>query len=174
MRLSIWTIPVFVYLILTKQKPFDYLKIRKNITKGIVWGIVIGTIIVIYSILYSYILKGNVYYYFKISIGLWLKAILLVGFSEEVLFRGFILQKMREMSKFWVANVISAVLFVLVHIIGWIINDQFNSPTIIRSICTILLFGLIQGFVLKKTNSLWTCIIIHSFNNFTSIVIMGN
>jgi membrane protease YdiL (CAAX protease family) len=170
-RLATWTLPVFAYLVAYRTEPFGYLKLRKGIVKGILWGVIIGTGIVLANIALSFAQKGGVRFDLDIGADNWIRAILLVGFSEDVLFRGFILQKLAGMMRFGTANALSAVLFALVHVIGWCLTGQFVLPGILTSVAYVFLFAVLQGFVLKKTDSLWACIVIHSFNNFISIAL---
>ena len=170
-RLATWTVPVIIYLIVTKKNPFDYLKLRKNILKGLIWGLGYSLILGVLNVAGNYILKGKAGFNFNIGSDFLWKAIILVGFSEEVLFRGFFLQKMEGVSRFWAANIIGAILFVLVHFPGWIFLNQFVLPNILGSIAYILVFGLIQGIILKKADSLWACMLIHSFSNLYSVMI---
>lgn len=93
-------------------------------------------------------------------------------FSEEVLFRGFILQRISDISKFWIGNTVNAVLFALVHIIGWVFQGKLIMSTAISTIISVFVFALVQGIVLRKTNSLWSCVLIHIFNNSISTMII--
>ena len=52
---------------------------------------------------------------------------ILVGFFEEIPFRGFILQKLQERFDFWTAVVISSLLFVGAHIPGWIMLGSLTA-----------------------------------------------
>uniref|UniRef100_UPI00403F8EAF CPBP family glutamic-type intramembrane protease n=1 Tax=Niallia sp. XMNu-256 TaxID=3082444 RepID=UPI00403F8EAF len=46
----------------------------------------------------------------------WLNTILLVGVTEEIVFRGFLLRKLMGSFKFWVANTITSLLFVFIKV----------------------------------------------------------
>lgn len=180
-RFSIWTVPVFIYLILSKKNPFEYLKLNRNILKGILWGLIIGSLIILYNVISVYLLYGHVNSRFYISGNTWLHDTftiistafqpfyVLLMFSEEILFRGFFLQKVQEVSTFWIGNIANAILFALIHIIGWTIQGQ----SIINYGFGVFVFALIAGIVLKKTNSIWSCVLIHIFNNFigTSMIL---
>lgn len=180
-RFSIWTVPVFLCLIIDKKNPFKYLKLDRNILQGVLWGLAIGILIILYNIVTAYLLYGHVSFMFHVSKSSFFHDILvivfaafqpfsvLLMFSEEVLFRGFILQKVKGFSKFWIGNLISAFLFALIHIVGWLIQGQ----NVEHWGFGIFLFALITGVIFKKTNSLWSCLIIHIFNNFisTSIIV---
>lgn len=96
--------------------------------------------------------------------------IILVGLSEEVVFRGFILQQIEEMTaSFWAGNGIQAVLFTLTHVPYWLSQGRRIIP---GDIGFVLVAGLILGLVFKKTRSLWACMLIHSVNNFCSIALI--
>jgi membrane protease YdiL (CAAX protease family) len=170
-RLFTWTLPVFISLLLSRTDPIEYLRLKGNASGGLVWGLIIGAVIILYNILGKYALTGSIGFDLNISANNWVNGIALVGFSEEILFRGFILRNLNENIGFWASNIISAALFALVHIIGWIMLREFVLSNKAYSIAYLLFFSLVQGFVLKKTDSLWSCIVIHSINNFVSFAL---
>ncbi|HYE84659.1 MAG TPA: type II CAAX endopeptidase family protein [Clostridia bacterium] len=167
----VWTIPVFVFLkYVYKVNPISYLKLNDNVIRGIIWGIVIGFLIVIYHIIRNYLMGGSKFD-FSIDIYTWIHRIILIGLTEEVVFRGFILQKLQEGIEFKYANAISSVLFVLIHFPKWYMSGILSiekTTYFILYTAFVLGFGLLQGYVLKRTKSLWACMIIHSFNNLIS------
>lgn len=179
-RSSIWSGTVFIYIIFLKENPFEYLKLRRNILKGIIWGLTIGVIVIIYCFVSVYLTKGTLSFSFyrgmnsiifdtfrTVFNAFGLFNIIFI-FNEEVMFRGFIVQRISKLSKFWIGNIIGAALFALIHIQGWIIMGNFTMPISIYSAVSIFIFALIQGMVLKKTNSLWACVLIHIINNAIS------
>jgi membrane protease YdiL (CAAX protease family) len=169
LRLITWTVPVLIYLSALKINLLDYLKLRKNVFRGIICGLIIGSFILI--------LHGTGYYFknnaikinFQFGMGIWFKSIILVGFSEEILFRGFILKKLQENTNFSKANIIQSILFVLIHCVGWIQLGQFVFPSIVQNCGFIFIVAIIMGYIYKKTDSLWSCILVHSFLNFASL-----
>jgi membrane protease YdiL (CAAX protease family) len=44
---------------------------------------------------------------------------ILIGLFEEIPFRGFILQKLQEKFPFWISNLLSSLLFLIIHLPGW-------------------------------------------------------
>ncbi|MBP3619661.1 MAG: CPBP family intramembrane metalloprotease [Clostridia bacterium] len=75
---------------------------------------------------------------------------------EELLFRGIIFQGLKEKYSKWTAILISALLFALVHQ-----NiEQFIYPFIL---------GVVFAVLLERTNNLIYPILMHMFNNFTTI-----
>lgn len=167
----VWTVPVFVLLkYVYKANPISYLKLNHNLISGLTWGIVIGIFIVIYHVIRNYIM-GDGKFDFNIDIYTWIHRIILIGLTEEVVFRGFILQKLQAEIEFRYANALSSVLFVLIHFPKWYMSGILSFEKItyfILSTVFVLGFGLLQGYVLKRTKSLWACMIIHSFNNLIS------
>jgi len=167
----VWTVPVFILLkYIYKTNPISYLKLNSNAIRGLIWGIVIGIFIVIYHVIRNYIM-GDGKFDFNIDIYTWIHRIILIGLTEEIVFRGFILQKLQEGIEFKYANAISSVLFVLIHFPKWYMSGILSFEKItyfILSTAFVLGFGLLQGYVLKRTKSLWACMIIHSFNNLIS------
>jgi len=172
LRLATWTLPVLICIALSHENPFAYLKMTRKSGKGFLWGTALGAGLILLNVISAFLLKGYVAFNFNIGWELWLKSVILVGFSEEILFRGFFLEKYAEIEGFWKSNVICAVLFLLVHIVGWGFLGQLVLPHIFKSAVYIFFFAMVQGVVLKKTDSLWACIIIHSVNNMLSLVLL--
>ena len=89
---------------------------------------------------------------------------------EEILFRGFILNRLNESLSFWKSNVISALVFMLTHVPYWVSKNGFSGP-VIRDLANVFLLGCLFGWVMKRTNSLWPAIGAHIANNFLSSLI---
>jgi membrane protease YdiL (CAAX protease family) len=86
---------------------------------------------------------------------------------EEILFRGFFLNRLNESFSFWNANVISALLFMLVHWPYWVSKNGFSAG-IIKDSINVFALGCLFGWLMKKSNSLWPSIGAHIANNFLS------
>ena len=163
-KIVIWVIPVMVIVkMVEKDNPLSYLGLRYNFKKGLKWVGWVSFIFIFYLIFNLTVLKNDI----NIQIGFnkWLNTILLVGITEEIVFRGFLLRKLMDAFKFWIANVLTALLFVSIHFPIWFYRGLFEFPYILGSILTALVLGIIFGFIYKKSNSLWSVIIIHSLYN---------
>lgn len=168
-KLLIMVIPVVIYLkYIDLVNPFEYLKLKTNQANGLKWGIIIGLGFIIYLLIRGF-LFGVRNINFNIGIYYWIGG-LLVGFVEEVPFRGFLLQKLQEYLVFWKANLITALIFVLYHFPKLIY--QSNKGIFMNSLL-ILILGLIFGYIVKKTKSLWAAIICHSIFDLASWIIFG-
>ena len=87
-------------------------------------------------------------------------ASILAPICEELLCRGLICRGLLTRSKPWVAIVVSAMIFALLH-------GNLQQGTAAFGL------GLFMGWVYYKTHSLWATITIHFVNNTLSQVMMG-
>lgn len=82
--------------------------------------------------------------------------VITIPFLEEVVFRGFIMGKLYKVGSMWFAIIIQSILFSLSHM------DVFQGISVF-----ILSIGI--GYVVIKTNSILSGVIIHSIFNITNI-----
>ncbi len=92
---------------------------------------------------------------------------------EEIFFRGFLLNKLWQAMAFWKANLTSSSFFALVHFPGWFALGNFSTPLVATDILGLLVFGMVFGWAMKKTGSLWTACILHALNNLLVVVVLG-
>jgi membrane protease YdiL (CAAX protease family) len=84
-------------------------------------------------------------------------AVILAPIGEEVLCRGIILHYAMKVSRrFWVANIIQAVMFTIIHM------------NLVQS-SYVFLLGLVLGWLRYRYKSLAAPIITHFFNNFSTM-----
>lgn len=153
----IFHLPVLIYLTaVDKVNPFIYLKLNNKVLSGIIKGIFIGCFIFL-----VFLLKSKSHAIRQVSLPQDIFILLgkvLVGPLEEIPFRGFYLQKVEKYMSFSKANVLSTVLFALMHInvlSGSIVN-------LLYSLVYISVIGLWMGYIFKKTQSIWSSAIVHS------------
>ena len=87
-------------------------------------------------------------------------SMILVGFVEEMIFRGFLFRAMLRDDKPVVAIVVSAVTFGIGHIVN-LLNGQASFETVMQIIFAIS-WGFILTMVCYKSGSIIPCIIAHS------------
>jgi membrane protease YdiL (CAAX protease family) len=165
-RLLLWVIPVFVYLrYIDRVDTVDYLRLRAHWKRGVLIGLgysvlsFLGTLAQLgpphpttHNVTWNSILSTSI----------------LIGFFEEIPFRGFILQKIEERTRFWAANLISSLLFLAIHLPGWISLHAFPAP---RIVILVFILGAVFAILLHYSKSLWSAIIAHSLNDFISAVL---
>ena len=164
-RLLIWVLPVLWYLsYVDKVKVFEYLQLKQYWKRGIVVGLMLfvinfgGTMVRVGAPDW-----GKTYITWNSVLG----SSILVGFFEEIPFRGFILKKLQERLGFWASMFVSSMLFVLAHIPAWILLRSLAAYKIVY----IFLFSAVMAIILKYSKSLWAPIVTHSLNDCLSTVI---
>lgn len=165
--LLVYIIPTISYLKFhDKVSPIKFLKLNNNIKKNILLGLLISIIFIAILIAKNIILGWNT---INFNIGLlWISG-LLVGVLEEIPFRGFIFQKLLLRMNFIFANISTTILFILIHIPIWLINNV----NIMGSIESVFLVSLVLGYLFKEYESLWIPIICHSIFNICIWVGLG-
>jgi len=172
LKFIIWVLPVFIILRIWGLQPLTYTKLTTRVHKR---GFIAAAIVVVVWL--SLVVVGeSVLTHRNVAAMLlqrssdWLSILIGVFFSpiwEEILFRGFFLNRLNERLSFWSANVISALLFMLIHWPYWVSKYGF-SAVVIKDSINVFLLGCLFGWVMKKSNSLWPAIGAHIANNFLS------
>ena len=164
-RLLIWAIPVILYLKYVDQaSPLAYLKLHGNFKKGMLFGLGFAALNCVGTILRLGLPHVTARYVSWNSI---FGTSLAVGFIEEIPFRGFIFQRLEGMTSFWPAAIGSSLLFLAIHIPGWISLRMLSAA----NAATVFFLGLAFAIVFRLSGSLWSSIIAHSLNDFMSFVI---
>lgn len=158
MYLFIFFVPILIYLKkVDKVNILKYLKIKENYKDGIKVGCIVSLIYISVLLIKNFINGFNV----NFNIGLlWISA-LIVGFIEEIPFRGFLLQKLNDKVEFIKANIITSLIFVLFHFPKWLLT----GGNIIINFIQIGIVSFVFGYLDKEYDSLWPSIICHSVFN---------
>jgi membrane protease YdiL (CAAX protease family) len=79
-----------------------------------------------------------------------------------------------QTTSFWKANAASSAPFALIHIPGWFALDRFATTSQVAvDALGIFVFGLVFGWAMKKTGSLWPAYGLHALNNLLVIAVLG-
>lgn len=81
---------------------------------------------------------------------------------EEIFFRGFFFAGLRSKLPFWLAGLLSALLFGAVHL----------SDANVIAAAQLTLLGLVLAGVYERTDSLWSNIAVHAFNNAIAFTLL--
>ena len=164
-RAVIWVLPVFIYLrYVNGVSPTRFLKLREYWRNGLLAAVVFS----IFNFLFFMVQRGLPH--FRAGDITWnslVSTALLIGFIEEVPYRGLIFQQLNEYFSFSQAALISSILFVAIHLPGWLSLHIFNT----RVMIFVFVFGLLMVALLRYTKSLWAPIVSHSLNDFFSAVL---
>jgi membrane protease YdiL (CAAX protease family) len=88
---------------------------------------------------------------------------------EEIPYRGFMLRKFGERMNFWSSNLITSLLFMAIHLPGWIALHTLNTGAAV----SVFVLGAVFAIAVKYSDSLWSSILAHSANDCLSFVIFG-
>ncbi len=164
-RLLVWVLPVCLYLrYIDRAELSEYLKLKRYWQRGVLIGLALTVVNFLGSLTRFGLPHPSAQAITWNSI---LSTSLLIGFVEEIPYRGFILQKFQERFDFWVANLISSLLFLGIHLPGWI-SLRILKPA---SVVSVFIFGVLMAIVFKYAKSLWSVIVAHSLNDFLAFVI---
>jgi membrane protease YdiL (CAAX protease family) len=164
-RLVIWVLPVFWYLrYIDHVNVLDYLQLKQSWRRGVIVGLTVSVLDFLGTMArIGQPAWGGAHVTWNSIVG----TSILVGVFEEIPFRGFMLQKLRERFDFVTSTVISSILFVGVHIPGWILLGSLTAYNVIY----IFGFGAVMVIILSYSKSLWAPIISHSLNDCLSNVL---
>jgi hypothetical protein len=171
-KFLVWVAPVFIALTVLRLRPFRYLKLTTPINgRGVMIGAVVALgwffLVVIGE---SIIQNRTIAEMLTARSSEWLGILAGVFFSpicEEILFRGFVLNRLNESLSFWKSNLFASLLFMLTHWPYWVSKFGFSGQVIKDSV-NIFLLGCLFGWLMKKANSLLPAIGAHIANNFLS------
>lgn len=165
LRLLIWVLPVLLYLrYVDGVEPFSYLGLRRHVRRGVA----VAALVTAVNLIGSIARFGPPH---PVAQSITWNSVLgtsfMVGFIEEIPYRGFMLQKLAERLDFWLANAITSLLFVAIHVPGWIALHALSAP----KAAEIFVFGAVMAAVFRWSASLWAPIVAHSANDFMSFIL---
>src|SRR5215813_3830522 len=159
-RSAIWLVPVFLFIrYIDQRRPTEYLRLVRNWRRGIWVGLVVAAMNFVGSVVrfgMPHVQADAITWNTVLSTSC------AIGLIEEVPFRGLILQELEPLYGWMLANLISALLFVLIHVPGWISLGTW------RVITAVIVFGLgvVFGVAFRISGSLWSSVIAHNTNDF--------
>jgi membrane protease YdiL (CAAX protease family) len=166
-RFLYWIAPVLLYLrYVDRVNPFEYLRMTRHVRRGVIVALVLTVVNVV----------GTLARFGPPHLSLqrvtWNSVFgtsLLIGLIEEIPYRGFMLRKFSERMNFWLANLITSLLFLAIHLPGWIALHTLN----IGAAASVFVLGAVFAIAVKYSDSLWSSILAHSANDCLSFVIFG-
>jgi membrane protease YdiL (CAAX protease family) len=164
-RLFLWVIPVFAYLrYIDRVNAVAYLKLKQYWKRGVLIGLGISLLNFFGTMARVGVPHPTMH---NITWNSILSTSILIGLFEEIPFRGFILQKLEERTGFWMANLISSLLFLAIHFPGWISLHLLTAQIVIA----VFILGVVFAILFHYSKSLWSAIVAHSLNDFISAVV---
>lgn len=158
MKIILWGIPAYLFPKLVENtSPNKFLLLDRP--PRLKWILLSVAFLIVYSVL----INAGKLEAKPVSLFYVISAVVMSPVIEEIAFRGVILQVFHRFMGWAYANAATAILFMLYHIPLWLGRGQGIS---IMGGLWVIFFALCMGYVMSRTKSLWTCIIIHAVQNF--------
>jgi membrane protease YdiL (CAAX protease family) len=166
-RFLYWIAPVLLYLrYVDGVDPFEYLRMTPPVRRGLLLALVLTAI----NVIGTFARFGMPHLSWqRVTWNSVLGTSFLIGFFEEIPYRGFMLRKFSERMNVWLANLVTSLLFLSIHLPGWIALHIFNPGTAV----SVFLLGVVFAWAVTYSGSLWSAIITHSANDCLTFVIFG-
>lgn len=156
-----------IYLLYREKQPLSFLGISSiKLLNAILWGCAAGIFLIGYSILIN-TFKGQVpHLQLHTNWALGAATALATAISEEIVFRGYILNKIRQTTQsIWLAVGVSTIFFVIVHLPRSILVLHLTWSAI-AVYCVLLTFlGAINGLLMWKTKNIAASLTTHTLWN---------
>jgi membrane protease YdiL (CAAX protease family) len=142
--------------------------VRRPLRQGLLWGLALATLTIGATALLGGISFGPP----SLSVAdivlhavAWAGAFLLVGVTEELLFRGYALSTLSGGIGFWPAAVVLAIPFGALHLL--------NDGEGVIGALNVVSFALFASFTLRRTGNLWFAIGMHAAWDYAQSFLYG-
>lgn len=168
LSISIVSASLLLLLYTIYRKGYKYIGLTKPTLTG-AW-ILIYPVFVIVIVLISVSQSGG---FHSISLYKWILInTLLAGFSEEVMFRGYIFNALKDRMRFSYSVVIVTVLFGSIHMLNYFTTREWTGS--MAQCFLAMLSGLLFLSIRIKTNSILPAIVIHGLFDFAVMSSLSN
>jgi membrane protease YdiL (CAAX protease family) len=165
LRLLLWVAPVVVYLRrVDRVDPIQYLMLSRDVGRGVTVALIVTALNLAGSFARFGVPHPSLQ---SVTWNSVFGTSFMVGFIEEIPYRGFMLRKLTERVGFWMATPITSLLFVAIHVPGWIALHLWSVDRAV----SIFIFAVVMSVIVRYSRSLWASIIAHSANDFLSFVL---
>jgi len=165
----VWLLPLFWLIRKIEKKTFSSLGLVKiNIFPSIYWGVGLGLVFAFEGLITNiFKYKGleliSLDYPPLVFLGL-LFLSLVTAFSEELVFRGYIFNRLWQIwNKEWLANLVSSILFVVIHLPIGIFVLGYTPGVMLAYFLFVFIFAFGSAFVFGRTKNLISSILLHVF-----------
>lgn len=164
----IWLIPTFYIVFKIEKKGFSSLGYSLNTLKlGILRGLEFGLLFLVVGLSLNYLRYGQFSLLNLPTKEIFLPSLLLsfiTAISEETVFRGYIMSRLRDVLKSWGgSNFVTSIGYTLIHLPIIIFVFHYSLPQIFIFLTLIFLTSLGSGLLYSWTGSIWSSILVHVF-----------
>lgn len=171
----VMVILIFLYVFFIEKRNFKSLGIStENIRESAIIGVVVGIVFFLYLAITVIMFCCNVglsdaFVYLVHNFNLTPRSLLhylYIGFSEEIIFRGFLQRRFLESMKPGYAIVSVALLFTFIHLLNYSTISLGAVYDCSQSFGTALIFG----YLMYRTDNILSTGIFHTFADFVKLI----
>lgn len=163
-KIILWIIPSLWLLRISGRTVREVLNLA-NWRSWLGWGGGLGLLIALTGIIPNY-LSGSPILPTEFSFSL-LNVIVIAPTFEELLMRGAILGNLQQEYSFWTANIVTSLMFVVLHLPGWyfmgVLYSNLTQP--VGGALSIFLVSLVFGYAAHRSRSVMGGVLSHFLNN---------
>ena len=168
MKLLVWTLPA---ILLIKYFEDDmWISLKEMFTNRLRWFKSAPVLLlVLFPIVSALFLHGELLVAPSFEAVELIQGVMFVGITEEIVFRGFLLNAFLKRMKIWKAVALDATLFALIHFPIWIYTG-FDLAMILSNSVQILAISTFFAFSFYKTKNIFVPIALHMIWNLLGIL----
>jgi len=161
-KFSVWFVPAWI--LIKKYNNFMYIKREEFFNFRIKWINILPVflILTLFPLISSFRIKGSISISENFSMASVI-IVLFVGITEEIVFRGWLLNSTYSEEKKVPAMALNAVMFLAIHFPIWIKNGVFASNITSGAFIQIIILSLLFGYIFTKTRSILPVIFLHMY-----------
>jgi uncharacterized protein len=173
MKVLVWILPaVLAIRLIERADVAEFMEARpQDAPRGLRWGLLVGLALVVVSYVGKTLPSGTPPRALTLDLVL-LNAVVVAPLVEEITLRGFFLKRLELNGRgFWSANILTTLVFVLMHVPGWLFKGRFPSMvSLVLAMGPLAVLSLLLGWTKKRSKSLYGPIVLHAINNLYSAV----
>jgi membrane protease YdiL (CAAX protease family) len=169
MKVIVWVVPALLAIrVMERESVVQFLELS-HAGRGVLWGSLIGLALVAVTFLGKTLPAGTQAHAPLFSLVL-LNAVVVAPLVEEITLRGFFLKCLELNGRsFWSANLLTTLVFVVMHVPGWLFKGRFPSmASLAQAMVPLAMLSLLFGWTKKRAQSLYGSIVVHAINNLYS------
>lgn len=171
-KIGVWTVPSFLLIKKNEGIAISYPDLFQQKTKWSRW-LLVDLTIVAYLLIISYIQYGNIAIRASFQPASLINTVLFVGITEEMVFRGWILNSLLTKVSKWNAVILSSILFVFIHFPTWIYTGTLNGIILSGGFIQVFILGVLFSWSFMKSKNIFVPMLLHMTWNLINIMFYG-
>jgi len=168
LKLVVWVVPALLVIRYTGRRFRDVMG-DGHMRGMLVWGVGVGVILLGIAWGTKAVMGQSLFGF--VDVWVLLGAVVVSPFVEEVVFRGAVLGALMMRWGFWASNVVTAVLFVGIHLPGWYFQGVLiqNMTMVWGGALSVFVLGVVFGYVAFRSRGVSGSILAHALNNLGNV-----